>query len=102
MSEVNIDPGKGHNFRKYPRQEEVVLVVAGKVEQWIDRQKRVLNPGDSAFVPADVVHASFKARDEPANGAHSGVSLQLTLPAAADSRSSGTWCHAVRALLPPM
>src|SRR5581483_1542212 len=42
-----------------PAQEEVILVVAGKVEQWVDREKRILGPGDSAFIPADVVHASF-------------------------------------------
>jgi quercetin dioxygenase-like cupin family protein len=64
--DVNFDPGKGHNFHKHPDQEEVVLVVAGKVEQWIDREKRILGPGDSAFIPADVVHASFNAGDQPA------------------------------------
>ncbi|WP_210184087.1 cupin domain-containing protein [Bradyrhizobium centrolobii] len=66
MSEVNFDSGKGHNFHKHPNQEEVVLVVAGTVEQWIDREKRILSPGDSAFIPADVVHASFNAGDQPA------------------------------------
>ena len=64
--DVNLDPGKGHNFHKHPDQEEVVLVVAGKVEQWVDREKRILGPGDSAFIPADVVHASFNAGDQPA------------------------------------
>jgi len=64
--DVNFDPGKGHNFHKHPDQEEVVLVVAGKIEQWVDREKRILGPGDSAFIPADVVHASFNAGDQPA------------------------------------
>ena len=64
--DVNLDPGKGHNFHKHPDQEEVVLVVAGKVEQWVDREKRILGPGDSAFIPADVVHASFNVGDQPA------------------------------------
>ena len=66
VSEVNFDPGKGHNFHKHPDQEEVVLVVSGTVEQWMDREKRILNPGDSAFIPAGVVHASFNAGDQPA------------------------------------
>ena len=64
--DVNLDRGKGHNFHKHPDQEEVVLVVSGTVEQWMDREKRVLNPGDSAFIPAGVVHASFNAGDQPA------------------------------------
>ena len=64
--DVNFDPGKGHNFHKHPDQEEVVVVVAGKVEQWVDREMRILGPGDAAFIPADVVHASFNAGDQPA------------------------------------
>ena len=64
--DVGLAPGKGHNFHKHPDQEEVILVVAGKVEQWVDREKRILGPGDSAFIPADVVHASFNIGDSPA------------------------------------
>jgi quercetin dioxygenase-like cupin family protein len=63
---VDFDPGKGHNFHKHPDQEEVILVVSGEIEQWVDREKRILGPGDAAFIPADVVHASFNGADEPA------------------------------------
>ena len=64
--DVNLDPGKGHDFHKHPDQEEVILVIAGKVEQWVERDKRLLGPGDSAFIPADVVHASFNVGDKAA------------------------------------
>ena len=59
--DVTLLPGKGHDFHKHPDQEEVILCIAGQVEQWVDREKRILSPGDSAFIPADVVHASFNA-----------------------------------------
>ena len=42
----DLNPGKGHSFRKHPGQEEVMYVVSGKVEQWIDKEKRVLGAGD--------------------------------------------------------
>jgi quercetin dioxygenase-like cupin family protein len=61
--DVTLTPGKGHDFHKHPDQEEVLYVVAGEVEQWVDREKRILGPGDSAFVPADMVHASFNVGD---------------------------------------
>ncbi len=64
--DVSLAPGKGHNFHKHPDQEEVLYVVAGKVEQWVDREIKILGPGDSAFVPADMVHASFNAGDTDA------------------------------------
>lgn len=59
--EVNIAPGKGHDFHKHPDQEEVIYCIAGTVEQWLDREKRMLGPGDAVFIGADVVHASFNA-----------------------------------------
>ena len=61
--DVTLAPGKGHDFHKHPDQEEVLYVVAGKVEQWVDREKHMLGAGDSAFVPAGMVHASFNAGD---------------------------------------
>jgi len=61
--DVTLLPGKGHDFHKHPDQEEVIYVVAGRVEQWLDREKRTLGPGDSAFIPAGVVHASFNTGD---------------------------------------
>ena len=64
--DVNLDAGKGHDFHKHPDQEEVILIVAGKVEQWVDRERRILGPGDSAFIPGNVVHASFNVGDKPA------------------------------------
>jgi quercetin dioxygenase-like cupin family protein len=64
--DVDFAPGKGHAFHKHPDQEEVILVLAGKVEQWVDREKRLLGPGDSAFIPAGVVHATFNDADQPA------------------------------------
>ncbi len=64
--EVNFLPGYGHNFHKHPDQEEVIYVIAGQVEQWLEDEKRLLGPGDSVFIPADVVHASFNIGTEPA------------------------------------
>ncbi|MCB1498236.1 MAG: cupin domain-containing protein [Bauldia sp.] len=64
--DVTLLPGRGHNFHRHPDQEEVILCVAGSVEQWVDREKRILGPGDSAFIPADVVHASFNVGDSEA------------------------------------
>ena len=64
---VTLAPGKGHNFHHHPDQEEVIFVVAGEVEQWVDRDKRLLGPGDSAFLPARTVHASFNVGSTEAN-----------------------------------
>lgn len=65
--EVNLLPGEGHNFHKHPEQEEVIYVVGGEVEQWLEQDCRTLRPGDSAFIPAGMVHASFNVSESPAH-----------------------------------
>ena len=64
--EVTLDPTFGHNFHKHPDQEEVIYVVEGEIEQWLGTEMRILSVGDSVFIPADVVHASFNVSDRPA------------------------------------
>ncbi len=64
--EVRLNPACEHNFHKHPNQEEVIYVVEGEIEQWVDQEKRILRPGDSAFIGADVVHASFNASKQNA------------------------------------
>ena len=57
--ELTLTSGNCHNFHKHPNQEEVIYLIEGEIEQWIDREKRLLRAGDSAFIGADVVHATF-------------------------------------------
>ena len=57
--EVKLEPGGGHDFHRHPNQEEVIYVIDGEIEQWVDRRSRTLRAGDSAFIPAAMVHASF-------------------------------------------
>ncbi|HUT10976.1 MAG TPA: cupin domain-containing protein [Thermoguttaceae bacterium] len=64
--EVTLAPGGGHAFHKHPRQEEVIYVIDGQVEQWREDELRVLRPGDSVFLPAGTVHASFNTADRDA------------------------------------
>lgn len=65
VCEVLIQPGKGHNFHRHPRQEEVIYVVDGQMEQWLDGMKKILGPGDSVFIPRGTVHASFTVGSRP-------------------------------------
>ncbi len=64
--EVGLSPGYGHDFHQHPGQEEVIYVLEGSVEQWLEDEKQTLNPGDSVFIPAGLVHASFNVSSRPA------------------------------------
>ncbi len=59
-------PGKSHAFHRHPNQEEVIYVLDGELEQWVEHERRVLGPGDAVVIPAAVVHASYNVGDRPA------------------------------------
>jgi quercetin dioxygenase-like cupin family protein len=64
--DVSLDPGFGHDFHKHVDQEEMIVVLAGEIEQWIEQEKLVLGPGDSVYIDRDVVHASFNVGSDTA------------------------------------
>ena len=66
VMEVTLGPGGGHNFHKHPDQEEVISVISGEIEQWLEAEKMTLKPGDSIFIHPNIVHASFNIGSQPA------------------------------------
>lgn len=62
---VTMPPGRSHAFHRHPSMEELVMVVSGRVEQWVGRQKSILRPGELAHVPMDEVHGSYNVFAEP-------------------------------------
>ena len=56
---VSMPPGTGHAFHRHPAMEEIIYVVAGRAEQWVDRASRLLGPGEIAHIPTDVVHGTY-------------------------------------------
>jgi quercetin dioxygenase-like cupin family protein len=66
VMDVTITPGDGHAFHRHPDQEEVIWVREGRIEQWLEKDKHELGPGEAVYIPKDVVHASFNVGDSPA------------------------------------
>lgn len=67
VMDVSIDPGKGHDFHCHPGQEEMIIVKSGQIEQWLERDVQMLGPGDSIYIDAGVVHASFNTGTDTAD-----------------------------------
>jgi quercetin dioxygenase-like cupin family protein len=58
--------GGSHPFHTHPGQEEVIWVLEGRIEQWIDQEKQELGPGDVAVIQADAVHGTYNTGAVPA------------------------------------
>ena len=54
-----LPAGEGHPFHTHPELEEAIYVLEGEVEQWVEQERRLLKPGEVAFIPKGVVHATF-------------------------------------------
>lgn len=61
---VHMPPGKAHRFHRHPEMEEIIYVLSGTAEQWVDRQKQILAAGQAAHIPTDVVHGTYNAGSE--------------------------------------
>jgi quercetin dioxygenase-like cupin family protein len=64
--DVALDPGFGHDFHKHVEQEEMIIVLAGEIEQWIEQDRHILKVGDSVYIDRNVVHASFNVGGDTA------------------------------------
>jgi quercetin dioxygenase-like cupin family protein len=76
---VRIPPGQGHAFHRHPEMEEIIYVLEGRCEQWVEREKRLIGPGDAVHIPTNVVHCSWNA----------GESLLRVLAILSPARISG-------------
>jgi oxalate decarboxylase/phosphoglucose isomerase-like protein (cupin superfamily) len=52
-----------HAFHTHPNKEEVIYVITGEAEQWVEMEKRILGPGSSVYIPKSAVHATFNRSD---------------------------------------
>jgi quercetin dioxygenase-like cupin family protein len=42
-----------------PDQDELIVVISGRIVQWLEQEHCELGPGDSIYIDEDVVHGSF-------------------------------------------
>ena len=56
---AQLPPGEAHPFHFHPEMEEILYVLSGTAEQWVEKEKRLMRPGDSLYLPAGIVHGTY-------------------------------------------
>ncbi len=56
---VHMPPGKAHAFHRHPAMEEIIYVLEGEAEQWVERDHRILGAGEMAHIPVNKVHGTY-------------------------------------------
>lgn len=62
---AQLPPGEAHRFHYHPRMEEILYILSGTAEQWVEKEKRIMKPGDSIYIPVGLIHATYNAGNEP-------------------------------------
>ena len=58
---AHLPPGQAHKFHFHPNMEEILYILSGAAEQWVEREKRTMKPGDALYLPAGVVHGTYNS-----------------------------------------
>jgi quercetin dioxygenase-like cupin family protein len=56
---AHLLPGEAHRFHHHPNMEEILYVLSGTAEQWVEKEKRVMGSGDSLYLPVGIVHGTY-------------------------------------------
>ena len=60
---AKLEPGEAHRFHYHPKMEEILYILSGTAEQWVEGEKKVLKAGDSLYLPAGVIHGTYNIGD---------------------------------------
>jgi len=61
---AQLPPGEAHMFHFHPKMEEILYVLSGTAEQWVEKEKRIMKPGDSLYLPVGIVHGTYNTGGE--------------------------------------
>ena len=62
---VAMPPGKAHQFHRHPEMEEIIYVLSGTAEQWVEEKCCRLGPGEAAHIPTNIVHGTYNTSADP-------------------------------------
>jgi quercetin dioxygenase-like cupin family protein len=89
---VHIPAGQGHRFHVHPEMEEIIYVLSGRAEQWVDREKKLLSPGQIAHIPKGVVHGTYNADSSILEFLAILSPAKISGPAVVDVSGDEPWC----------
>jgi quercetin dioxygenase-like cupin family protein len=61
---AHLAPQEAHKFHYHPKMEEMLYILSGSAEQWVEGGKRIMGPGDALYLPAGIVHGTYNTTHE--------------------------------------
>ena len=89
---ARIVHGAGHPFHSHPEMDEIIYVLEGGMEQWIEKEKRILRPGDSLYIPRGVVHGCYNESHAECEFLAILTPAKINGPFSVDHSTEEPWC----------
>ena len=96
---VEMPAGRAHQFHRHPELEEIIYVLSGVAEQWVDQESRILKPGEAAHIPKNVVHGTYNNSREPLVFLAILSPAHFDGPALVDVCGEKPWCEIKKPVL---
>jgi quercetin dioxygenase-like cupin family protein len=61
---AQLPPGEAHRFHFHPKMEEILYILSGTAEQWIEKEKRIMKAGDAIYLPVGMVHGTYNIGED--------------------------------------
>ena len=61
---AQLPSGEAHKFHFHPKMEEILYVLSGTAEQWVEKEMHLMKPGDSLYLPVGIVHGTYNTGSE--------------------------------------
>ncbi len=61
---AHFPPGEAHKFHHHPNMEEIIYILSGTAEEWVEDKMKIVGPGDAIYIPAGTVHATYNTGAE--------------------------------------
>ena len=61
---AQLPPGEAHKFHYHPKMEEILYILSGTAEQWIEKEKRIMKAGDAIYLPVGLIHGTYNVGTE--------------------------------------
>jgi len=90
---VHMPPGKAHQFHYHPAMEEIIYVLEGQAEQWVQQEQRVLAAGEMAHIPLGLVHGTYNPFDTTLRFLAILSPAKFDGPALVDVCQEEPWCQ---------
>lgn len=86
-----LEKGSGHPFHTHPEMDEIIYVLSGEMRQWLEKESRIIGPGDTLYIPRGIIHGCRNESATPCEFLAILTPAKITGPFSVDYSTQEPW-----------